>query len=567
MRQAKRWVVEPPIPPDIESRLSQAGYPTLIAQVLFNRGMIEPEAAQRFLDGELQAPDAPAGLLGMEAALDRIKHAMLRGERIVVYGDYDSDGVTATALTVQVLRALGAEVERYIPDREEEGYGLNADALRKIKGEHGGRVVITVDCGVRAHAEAEVARELGLDLIVTDHHEPAPELPEAFAIINPKQPGDTYPEKDLAGVGLAYKLAQGLVRPLGLDTPIKASDVLDLVALGTVADMAPLTGENRRLVRLGLGVLNRGKREGVKALLQVARVRPGQVDASTIGFALGPRLNAAGRLESAMAAYDLLSTRDGVEALELAWKLEAQNRERQDLTRQAHARARDLALARGTHGALLFAAHADFREGVVGLAAARLMEEFYRPAVVVHCGPDTSKGSARSIPEFDITHALDQVRPLLEKHGGHKAAAGFTVRNDNLEALQRELEAIAEGTLGDKELRPTQRIDADQVPLAALTPELFQWLRKFEPCGFKNPTPVLASRRLKVVNHRLVGGDGKHLKLTVTDGHGLYDAIAFGQTPADGVVPPFVDLAYCLEMNEWQGNLRLQLNVKSLQAA
>jgi single-stranded-DNA-specific exonuclease len=291
------------------------------------------------------------------------------------------------------------------------------------------------------------------------------------------------------------------------------------------------------------------------------------VDAGTIGFALGPRLNAAGRLESAMAAYDLLSTTDGVEALQLAWQLEAQNKERQDLTRQAHAQAREIALARGGHGALLFAAHADFREGVVGLAAARLMEEFYRPAIVAHCGPERTKGSARSIPEFHITQALDQVQPLLEKHGGHKAAAGFTVRNENLDALQSELESIAETALGDKALRPTQRIDADQVPLAALTPDLQQWLRKFEPCGFKNPTPVLGSRHLKVVNHRTVGSDGRHLKLTVTDGHGMFDAIAFSQAPANGVVPPFVDLAYCLEMNEWQGNLRLQLNVRCWQAA
>ena len=567
MTKAKRWVVEPPIPSDVESRLTQAGYPTLIAQLLYNRGCEAPEAAQQFLEGELAGSDDPYRLLGMEAATDRLKHALARSERVVVYGDYDSDGVTATALMVQVLRALGAEVERYIPDREEEGYGLNAEALRKIRDEHGGQVVITVDCGVRANAEAEVARQLGLDLIVTDHHEPGAELPEAFAIINPKQGGDPYPEKDLAGVGLAYKLAQALVRPLGKQAPINGGEVLDLVALGTVADMAPLTGENRRLVRLGLGVLNKARREGVRALLDVARVRPGQVDAGTIGFALGPRLNAAGRLESALAAYDLLTTTDRQTAATLSMQLESQNRERQDLTRQVHAQAREIALARGGHGALLFAAHADFREGVVGLAAARLMEEFYRPAIVAHCGPDRTKGSARSIPEFHITQALDQVRPLLEKHGGHKAAAGFTVRNERLDQLREELEAIAEAELGDRELHPTQRIDADQVPLAALQRELYEWLRKFEPCGFKNPTPVLASRGLKVVNHRTVGTDGRHLKLTVTDGNGLYDAICFGQAPADGVVPPFVDLAYCLEMNEWQGSQRLQLNVKHWMAS
>jgi single-stranded-DNA-specific exonuclease len=560
----KRWVVADPIPDDVSHRLTQAGYPALVAQLLHNRGVGEPEAARRFLEGELEGSDAPELLLGMEAALDRLHFALARGERIVVYGDYDSDGVTATALTVQVLRALGADVERYIPDREEEGYGLNAEALRTIQGQQG-RVVITVDCGVRANVEAEVAHELGLDLIVTDHHEPGPELPQHCIIINPKQAGDTYPEKDLAGVGLAYKLAQGLVRPLGRQSPITGSDVLDLVALGTVADMAPLTGENRRLVRLGLGVLNRPRREGIKALLSVAGVKPGQVDAGRIGFALGPRLNAAGRLESALAAYELLSTTDGAVALDLAWQLEAQNRERQDLTRAAHSKAREIALSNGGHGALLFAAHADFREGVVGLAAARLMDEFYRPAIVAHCGPQRTKGSARSIPEFHITQALDDVRPLLEKHGGHKAAAGFTVLNENLDELSHQLQQIAEAQLGDKELRPTQRIDADQVPLASLTFELYDWLRQFEPCGFKNPTPVLASRGLKVVNSRTVGSDGRHLKLTVTDGRGMFDAIAFGLAPANTPVPPSVDLAYCLEVNEWQGSRRLQLNVKSMQ--
>ncbi len=565
MATAKRWLVNPPIPDDVAARLTQAGYPHLVAQLLYNRGSQEPDSARHFLDGELAGSDNPGDLLGMDTAVERIQYALAHGERIFVYGDYDSDGVTATALLVQVLRALGADVEPYIPDREEEGYGLNAEALRKIKHQHAGRLVITVDCGVRANVEAEEALALGLDLIVTDHHEPAAELPRAFAIINPKQPGDTYPEKDLAGVGLAYKLAQGLVRPLGDRAPIKGSDVLDLVALGTVADMAPLLGENRRLVRLGLAALNRCKREGVKALLSVARVKPGQVDAGTIGYVLGPRLNAAGRLESALAAYELLATGDPALAIDLAFKLEAQNRERQDLTRQAHAQAREIALAQGGRGALLFAAHADFREGVVGLAAARLMDEFYRPAIVAHCGPERTKGSARSIPEFHITRALDECRPLLEKHGGHRAAAGFTVRNENLVELAAQMQHIAERELGEKELLPTQHVDVDQVPLAALNRDLLDWLRKFEPCGFKNPTPVLASRGLKVVNSRPVGSDGRHIKLTVSDGHGQFDAIAFGQAPVNSALPPYVDLAYCVEMNEWQGNQRLQLNVKSIQ--
>jgi single-stranded-DNA-specific exonuclease len=565
--KAKRWLVEPPLPAEAAALLSGAGFPPLIAQLLYSRGLRDPQSAAVFLDGDPAPEDDPERLAGMTAAVDRLRFALNRGERIVVYGDYDTDGVTATALLVQVLGVLGAQVARYIPDREEEGYGLNAGALRTIREDLGARVVVTVDCGVRALAEAEEALALGLDLIVTDHHEPEAELPRAFAIINPRQPGDTYPEKDLAGVGLAYKLAQGLIRPMPVKPAINGGDVLDLVALGTVADMAPLLGENRRLVRLGLKSINGAKRVGVRALLREARLTAGTVDATAIGFMLGPRLNAAGRLESALDAYELLVTSSLEAAAELASKLEAQNRERQELTRDAHARAREIALAGGAHGALLFAADESFREGVVGLAAARLTEEFYRPAVVARRGPERTKGSARSIPEFHITQALDECRDLLVKHGGHKAAAGFTTENDNVEALASRLRAIAERELGDKDLQPAQRVDADEVPLSALDRELHAWLRRFEPCGFRNPTPVLASRGLRVVNSRAVGNEGRHLKLTVSQGGGHFDAIAFGHGAWHGKLPEHIDLAYNLELNAWNDRTQLQLNVKSLRPA
>jgi single-stranded-DNA-specific exonuclease len=562
----KRWQPEPRIPPEAAATLAGAGYSPLVTQLLYNRGLADADVVRCFLAGELAAPDDPFRLKGVAEAVDRLRFAIERGELVVVYGDYDTDGVTATALLVQVLLALGANVRHYIPDREEEGYGLNVDALRKLKQE-AAAVVVTVDCGVRSLAEADAARSLGLDLIITDHHHPGEQLPDAFALINPKQPGDDYPDKQLAGVGLAYKLAQGLIRPMAPRPAINGSDVLDLVALGTVADLAPLWGENRVLVRNGLRIINRRRREGLRALMDIARVRPGAADASTIGFILGPRLNAAGRLESALDAYELLTTGDPGRARELAAKLDRQNRERQRLTQDTHARARDIALQARPAAALLFAADPAFRSGVVGLAASRLSEEFYRPAVVASIGADETRGSARSIREFHITNALDECGDLLERYGGHSAAAGFTVRNEHLPALCERLLAIAERELGGQTLQPTLRIDVDEVPLSELTPELFSWLAQFEPCGYGNPTPLFASRAVTKADIRTVGADGRHLKLRLVQGAASFDAIAFGQADLSSTLPDVVDVAYCLESNEWNGRTQLQLNVRAIQPA
>jgi single-stranded-DNA-specific exonuclease len=564
--KAKRWDVRPVMPAETAAALGT--YHPVVGQVLHNRGHSDPAAAELFFSGRLGRDDNPALLTGMEAAVDRLHRAIRAQERIIIYGDYDTDGVTATALLVQVLQALGAQVEPHIPLREEDGYGLNEKAVRKLKDERSAAVVVSVDCGIRSVVEGDVARQVGLDLIITDHHHPGPELPKAFAIINPRQPGDTYPEKGLAGVGLAYKLAQGLIRPMNPRPGIAGSDVLDLVALGTVADLAPLTGENRVLVRQGLAAINKGpKRPGLKAMNSLARVKAGKADASTIGFVFGPRLNAAGRLESALAAYHLLSTTDEATAARYAGQLEEQNRERQELTRTTQARARELALQRPGDGALLFAADAGFRPGVVGLAAARLTDEFYRPAIVATRGAEETRGSGRSIPEFHITEALDQVADLLIKHGGHAAAAGFTAATEHVDDLADRLEAIAQTKLGEMDLRPSLRIDVDAVPLNQLSRELMEMLDRFQPCGYDNPAPVFASRGLKVLNSRTVGADSKHLKLTVTDGWVNHDAIAFGQGHWQGQLPPVVDLAYNLEWNDWNNERRLQLNVKSLQAS
>jgi len=560
---SKRWIIAPPLTD--AARAALAAHPPLIAQLLFNRGLADPAEAEAFLAGQLTQSDDPQLLTGLPETVERLQRAARAGERIAVYGDYDTDGVTATALLVQVLTALGANARPYIPHREDEGYGLNVEALQTLK-DDAVTLIVTVDCGIRSVDEGEASRALGLDLIITDHHHPGPELPRALAIVNPKQPGDRYPEKGLAGVGLAYKIAQGLIRPMNPKPALNGSDVLDLVALGTVADLAPLTGENRILVRQGLTVMNKPRREGLKSLIDIARLKPGLIDAVGIGFALGPRLNAAGRLESALAAYELLTTTDVFIASQRAVQLEQQNRDRQDLTRSTHERAREIVLASHADAPLLFAADPNFKPGVVGLAASRLMDEFYRPAVVATRGEEFTKGSARSIREFHITEAFDQCRHLLIRHGGHAAAAGFTAASGNVDELAEKLRGIAGRELAGLDLRPALQIDAE-VALAELNGELLDRLRQFEPCGYSNPTPLLASRDVKVVSSRTVGMEGKHLKLTLGDGRMTLDAIAFNQGARQDKLPARVDLAYQLEINEWNGQSRLQLNVRDIQAA
>jgi single-stranded-DNA-specific exonuclease len=568
MPLTKRWLVAPPLSAQAEANLS--AFSPFMRQVLHNRGFQTHQAAQDYLQALPPPGTQPSELLGMADALERIRWAIQKGEAIAVYGDYDADGVTATALLTQALGSLGADVRGYIPNRFDEGYGLNKEALATLF-ETGVRLVITVDCGVRSPEETDYARDLGLDLIITDHHHPGANLPHACAVINPKQPGDTYPDKNLAGVGLAYKLAVALLQ----DARAAASspgllpsdyDYLDLVALGTVADLAPLTGENRSLVRAGIEYLRKPHRQGLMSLIGASGLTPGRISASDIGYVLGPRLNAAGRLDSALAALKLLTTQDVAEAGLLAQKLDDQNRERQQITRQIQAQAEQIALADDPQALLLFAVHPDFNPGVVGLAASRLVDQFYRPAVVAHQGEETTRASCRSIPEFHITDALDQVADLLVRHGGHAAAAGFTVRNQNLPELIERLKTIAQQELGSRDLRPTLKADAE-VPLSALHPDLLHELAQLQPTGQGNPEAVFISRRLRVTRFKTVGKESAHLKFTVTDGRIFFDAIAFRQGHWLAQMPPSIDLMYTFEVNEYNGQSYLQLNVRDLKPA
>ncbi len=558
----KQWEVAAPISQDIDYALQR--YPSVLRQILFNRGYATPEAALQYLEAQPPAGTEPANLSGFAAATDRIWHAIQKHEPIAVYGDYDADGVTATALLIQIFQLLGADVRPYIPNRFDEGYGLNIEALSTLHAE-GIRLVITVDCGIRSLAEAEHARQLGLDLIITDHHHPGDEIPDALAIINPKLPGDTYPDKDLAGVGLAYKLAAGLLQQAA-NTDFSVESLLDLVAIGTVADLAPLVGENRALVRRGLRSIRRPSRQGIMSLIGVAGLNPARVTATDIGFALGPRLNAAGRLDSALAAFRLLTTQDVQEAARLAQELDNQNRERQKVTRQIQEQAQQIAQAQAEDAFLIFADDPSFNPGVVGLAASRLTELFYRPVIVAHHGEEFTVGSCRSIPEFHITQALDQCADLLDHHGGHAAAAGFTVRNENLPPLVERLQAIARAQLAELDLRPVLHADIE-LPLAELKPELLNHLDWLQPTGYGNRQAAFVSRGLRVTRQKAIGKDSSHLKLAVTDGRITYDAIAFRFGHWVGKMPASIDLLYTFEKNEYNGRVSLQLNVRDMRAS
>ncbi|MFM8369027.1 MAG: single-stranded-DNA-specific exonuclease RecJ, partial [Chloroflexota bacterium] len=487
MAQDKHWNISPHISPEADSAL--AAFPPLLRQVLFNRGFADDPSARAYLRGEPNSNTDPYQMTDMSTAIDRIRYAIQNNEPVAIYGDYDVDGVTATALLVETLKKLGADVRGYIPNRFDEGYGLNNNALDELKAD-GVKLVITVDCGIRSPAEAAHAQTIGLDLIISDHHHPDDgNLPPALAVINPKRHGDIYPDKDLAGVGIAYKIAEALLSDDGQSSVGSGqilNSLLDLVALGTVADLAPLVGENRVLVKKGLKQMRQTTRQGLFSLAAVADISLSKVNAGNIGFGLGPRLNAAGRLKEALAAFELLTTTDVFRAGELAQQLDMQNRERQRITRDMQARAEEMVISEDPNAYLFFAAHEDFNSGVVGLAASRLTEKYYRPAIVASKGDEETRGSCRSIPEFHITDALDQCADLLVRHGGHAAAAGFTVKNENITALVSRLKAIAEEKLSGSELKPIVTADAE-VDLSEMRPEVFEkGLKYLEPTGYGN---------------------------------------------------------------------------------
>jgi len=564
------WTVRPPASPEELGRL--APLPPLAAQVLLNRGLRDAAEAETFLHPDYRRLADPMQMKGMAAATARIARALAAGEQITIYGDFDADGVTSVTLLVQALGHLGGQVEGYIPHRVEEGYGLNQEAVEMLA-RQGTRLLITVDCGISNAAEIARANELGMDVIVSDHHLPPPDLPPALAILNPRQADCGYPFKRMAGVGIAFTLVRGLAKAgvallNGAGQGLRGRDLLDLVALGTVADVAALVGENRTLVAAGLEILRQAKRPGLRALMDAAGVRPERVNTGTIGFTLGPRLNAAGRLAHAVSAYRLLQARTLEEARPLAEELDTLNRERQELTDTTLEQARQRVQALPDERRIILLADTGFPAGVVGLVAGKLVEEFYRPALVIELGEEESRGSARSISAFHIAEALRACGDLLTRFGGHRVAAGFSVPNANLAALEERLEALAGEQLDAAALTPVLCIDA-AAGLADLNWDLLHALEKMAPFGVENPQAVFLCAGVKVVRGRRMGQEGQHLRLTVADGRLVQDAVAWrmGEREAECRAGMRVDLACTLDSNAWNGEERLELVVRAIRPA
>jgi single-stranded-DNA-specific exonuclease len=519
-----------------EGDLAAAPYPPLIRHLLYHREIRTPQQAAAYFDSAPIEHD-PLLLPDIGPAMERIRSAIDSGQKIAIYGDFDVDGVTASAILIEGLREVGAKVESYLPDRFSEGYGVNIEAIDSLAA-RGVRLMITADCGTSSVEEIAHASTLGVDTIVLDHHTVPPELPAAVALVNPKRPGNRYGEPELASGGLAYKLMSALYTSFGREYP--GERYLDLVALSTICDVAPLRGENRSLVRRGLVALSRAERPGIRALLDASGVDPATVDSDTIGYTLGPRLNAAGRLAHARLALDLLMETDRDRAMERALELTDLNLQRRQATADAMALARSILADEDPAAPLIFVGHEDIPAGIVGIVAGRLAEEYYRPAVVYQRDAETSRASCRSIPEFDISAALRSCGGLMVRFGGHRAAAGFTVANDKLPALKQALLSVAGEQLAGIELEPVIDIDAE-VALKHLNGKIIEAISRMAPFGQENPAPTFRSNNVEVIDAWNMGGDGSHLRLKLRDGRVTYPAVAFSRGMGNGeaeALPP-----------------------------
>lgn len=544
----------------------QCGIPETIARIVYQRGYTTPEAVRAYLHPESYAHPDPFLMQDMAAAVERIVQALQTGEPIIVYGDYDVDGQASTALMVAALRRLGAAVDFHLPHRLHDGYGLNEESVLELAEK--ARLLITVDCGITSVREVELARANGLDCIVTDHHEPGTELPRAVAVLNPKRSDCAYPEKDLAGCGVAFKLVQALYQHVR-GTAEETADWLDLVALATIADVVPLRGENRAFVAKGLPRFRR--RLGLNALCEAAEIANEVPRAGQVAFSLAPRLNAAGRLADARTGVRLLLTDNSDEARNLADLLDGQNRERQDIEQEIFAAAREWIEANvdlDSERALVVAG-AGWHRGVIGIVASRLVETYGRPALVISHDGGESVGSGRSIPTYNLHAGLEKLSSFFSRFGGHSMAAGFTLPTDSYEAFRKAFLSEVGQALGPADLLDTLRVDA-MVDCAEVTRELVEHLGRLAPFGVGNPEPVVCVRRGMVIESRRIGKDQSHWRLTLGDTESVgqtIGCIGFGMAGdfAEKVaVGDRVDVAGTLGLNDWQGTVSVQLQLRDV---
>lgn len=529
--------------------------------MLVNRGYVESEHAARFLEAPLEALTDPEVIIDLPRAADRLAAAIRAGELVTIYGDYDADGVTATTILLRGLRALDARTEFYIPSRFSEGYGINGAALSRIA-EGGTRLVVSVDCGVTAVADIEEARARGLEIIVVDHHEPGPLLPPAYAVVDPKRT-DGPAFREYSAAGLAFQLLRAVRYRLGhRDLPL---DVLELAALGTIADVVPLVEDNRIIARHGLAKMETSAILGLSSLIRAAGLS-GPVTARHVGFSLGPRINAAGRLGDAKVAVRLLTTDDPVEAEAIAQQLDAENRRRRELCDQVLAEAvEQVELERLQDGSAIVLSREGWHAGVIGIVASQLVERYYRPVVMIALEQGVGKGSARSIEALHLVDTLTDCGDLLDRFGGHAMAAGLTITQERVTEFTQRFTDAASRRLGPEDLLPSLSIDAE-VQLADLSGEVARQLQRLAPFGAGNPEPVLAARGLRAVTTKVMG-DGLHLKLGVTDGEGFAEAVGFRLGDASELLAftrAQIDLAFTVEIDMWEQRERVQLVLRDL---
>lgn len=553
-----KWIM---IENDTEnSSVQLEGYNRIEAKILYSKGIKSDQQAREFLDSGASTLPSGDSILGIKQAVHRIWQARENEERVVVYGDYDADGITATVIIIKGLARMGIQATHYVPDRDSEGYGLNIDAIKKLI-KQGNKLLITVDCGIRAIEQIAFARTEGLDVIVCDHHIPGSEIPQDVIVVDPKQEADRSEFKDYCAAGLAYILIKTLNEKYGESA---CTDLLDIAAIGTVADMVPLLGPNRTIAAQGISQLQHTSNTGLQALMEVSGGNKYRTDARMIAFGLAPRLNAAGRIESADISIKLLLEENPAAARELAEELDRINRRRRELTDTSISKARSLVDDDGLP-TIIFVSDPEFDEGIVGLVASRLKDEYYRPVIVGAISENTTRASARSIPAFDITAALETQSEALIRYGGHRAAAGFTVANDRVDEIIRALTKRGDLLLSEDDLLPELHITL-QVTLNELNMDLLGFLDKLEPYGMQNQKPLFCALDVDVVSVKAVGAGKNHLKMTLIQNGAICDAIAFrkGKYLAEITKEKRINIAFNYERDEYYGIVKPQLNIQDI---
>ena len=566
----KRWEIQEPLSNDLSNLkkhiVEELHCPDIIAELLIRKNLETTEQINQFIHPTINMLHDPFLFEDMEKAVNRIIHAIDNKEKITIYGDYDVDGTTSTALLYLGLKKLNALIDCYIPHRMVDGYGLSFNGLESIKNE-GTQLIISVDCGINAIDEINAINDSGMDIIITDHHNPKDTIPKAFAVINPKIVNCKYPYKDLAGVGVAYKLLMAVYKKLNLDTDENIHKYLDLVAVGTIADIVPLTGENRVFSHIGLERLIQRKNIGLNALIDIAGLTSRELDTSDIVFGLAPRINAAGRMGSAMRAVELMITNDEAKGFELAEIIERENSLRQQIDQQTFQEACDIIEKKYKNIAdtyCMVISSDSWHPGVIGIVASKLVEKYYRPTIMISFNEGVGSGSGRSISDFDLFAALTEAEPLLVSFGGHKYAAGLAILAEYIDTFENRINKYAKEHISQDTLIPPLRVDR-KIELYDITTSLLEWLGRFAPYGPENTKPVFYSNNVMIVGYPYTVGRN-HLKLKVVKDGNILDLIGFNLGDFLPMLKKnsYIDIAYTLEINNWQNKISIQGNLRDI---